>query len=94
VLNRIRIWPSQFARQRLIGNWFLRLTPISAPFVRGISTHGTGCTYSAAITALLAQGCELSEAVMHAKEFITQAIAGSVRAGRHPVLNWFWKSRR
>ena len=67
---------------------------LSAPFVRGISTHGTGCTYSAAITALLAQGCELPEAVTRAKEFITQAIAGSVRAGRHPVLNWFWKSRR
>jgi len=62
--------------------------------VRGVSAHGTGCTYSAAISAFLAQGCELPEAVTRAKEFITQAIAGGVRAGRHPVLNWFWKSRR
>jgi hydroxymethylpyrimidine/phosphomethylpyrimidine kinase len=36
----------------------------------------------------------LPEAVTRAKEFITQAIAGSVRAGRHPVLNWFWQYGR
>ncbi len=65
---------------------------LSAPFVRGVSTHGTGCTYSAAITALLARGCSLPEAVTQAKEFITGAIAESVHAGRHPVLNWFWES--
>ena len=29
---------------------------LSAPFVKGISTHGTGCTYSAAIAAALALG--------------------------------------
>jgi hydroxymethylpyrimidine/phosphomethylpyrimidine kinase len=65
---------------------------LSAPFVRGVSTHGTGCTYSAAITALLASGSSLSEAVAQAKEFITGAIAASICAGRHPVLNWFWES--
>jgi hydroxymethylpyrimidine/phosphomethylpyrimidine kinase len=37
-------------------------------------THGTGCTYSAAITALLARGVDLPEAVRMAKEFITEAI--------------------
>jgi hydroxymethylpyrimidine/phosphomethylpyrimidine kinase len=63
---------------------------LSAPFVRGISTHGTGCTYSAAITAYLALGHPLPTAVVAAKEFITQAIARSVRAGRHDVLNPFW----
>lgn len=67
---------------------------LSAPFVRGVSTHGTGCTYSAAITALLARGCSLPDAVTQAKEFITGAIAESVRAGRHPVLNWFWQYNR
>lgn len=65
---------------------------LSAPFVRGMSTHGTGCTYSAAITAFLARGNSLPEAVTRAKEFITQAIVGSVRAGRHSVLNWSGKS--
>ena len=37
-------------------------------------THGTGCTYSAAITAGLANGLELGEAVAQAKLFVTAAI--------------------
>lgn len=64
---------------------------LSAPFVRGISTHGTGCTYSAAITAWLARGVTLPHAVGRAKEFITQAIAQSQRTARHSLLNSFWK---
>ncbi len=64
---------------------------LSAPFVRGISTHGTGCTYSAAITAYLAKGLTLSQAVVRSKEFITQAIAHSQVVGRHTVLNSFWR---
>jgi hydroxymethylpyrimidine/phosphomethylpyrimidine kinase len=47
----------------------------SAPFFRGIATHGTGCTYSAAITAGLANGLPLEEAIRHAKQFVTAAIA-------------------
>lgn len=47
----------------------------SAPFVRGVSTHGTGCTYSAAITAGLARGLSLADAVGRAKGFVTEAIA-------------------
>lgn len=37
-------------------------------------THGTGCTYSAAITAELAKGTALPDAVARAKTFITRAI--------------------
>jgi hydroxymethylpyrimidine/phosphomethylpyrimidine kinase len=37
-------------------------------------THGTGCTYSAAITAELAKGAALEEAVARAKQFVTEAI--------------------
>jgi hydroxymethylpyrimidine/phosphomethylpyrimidine kinase len=37
-------------------------------------THGTGCTYSAAITAGLAKGSALFEAVASAKNYITRAI--------------------
>jgi hydroxymethylpyrimidine/phosphomethylpyrimidine kinase len=37
-------------------------------------THGTGCTYSAAITAELAKGTPLVNAVQVAKVFITEAI--------------------
>jgi hydroxymethylpyrimidine/phosphomethylpyrimidine kinase len=61
---------------------------LSAPFIRGVRTHGTGCTYAAAITAFLAHGLPLSTAVKRAKEYITRAIAGSRRAGRQTVLDW------
>jgi|SRR2546421_6628157 len=60
---------------------------LSAPWVKGARTHGTGCVYSAAIAAALALGCELSGAVRVAKRYITAAIAHRVSAGRHPVLN-------
>ncbi|MGC8991509.1 MAG: bifunctional hydroxymethylpyrimidine kinase/phosphomethylpyrimidine kinase, partial [Verrucomicrobiia bacterium] len=61
---------------------------LSARFVRGVSTHGTGCTYSAAITAWMARGHDLARAVVHAKGYITGAIAGSRKAGGHGVLSW------
>ncbi len=64
---------------------------LSAPFIRGVSTHGTGCTYSAAIAGHLARGCSLPRAVQRAKEYITQAIARSQTVGRHSVLNCFWR---
>ncbi len=44
-------------------------------------THGTGCTYSAAITAELAKGTPLVEAVRRAKAFITEAIRTNPRLG-------------
>jgi len=59
---------------------------LSAPFVRGVSTHGTGCTYSAAICAALALGHALPVAVETGKNFITTAIANSYRIGNHFAL--------
>lgn len=64
---------------------------LSAPFVKGVHTHGTGCTYSAAITGFLARGGELPDAVIQAKEFISQAIAQSQPVRKHSVLNSFWR---
>jgi hydroxymethylpyrimidine/phosphomethylpyrimidine kinase len=61
---------------------------LSAPYIRGVRTHGTGCTYSAAIAGHLARGCSLPRAVQRAKEYITQAIAQSRSAGGCDVLNW------
>ena len=61
----------------------------SGPRVRGVETHGTGCTVSAAVVAHLAQGFAMTEAIRLAKEFISTAIATSRRAGSHSVLNWF-----
>jgi len=48
----------------------------SAPFIDGVSTHGTGCTYSAAIAARLALGDELEVAIARAKDFVSRAIGG------------------
>jgi hydroxymethylpyrimidine/phosphomethylpyrimidine kinase len=45
-----------------------------APRIATRHTHGTGCTYSAAITAGLASGLPLGEAVARAKAFIQRAI--------------------
>jgi hydroxymethylpyrimidine/phosphomethylpyrimidine kinase len=45
-----------------------------APRIATPHTHGTGCTYSAAITAELAKGTPLVEAVRRAKRFISEAI--------------------
>jgi hydroxymethylpyrimidine/phosphomethylpyrimidine kinase len=64
---------------------------LSAAFVRGVSTHGTGCTYSAAIAGHLARGCPLPKAVARAKEYITQAIARSQIVAGHGVLNFSWR---
>ena len=66
---------------------------LTAPLIRGLSLHGTGCAYSAAITGYLALGRALAEAVSLAKEYITQAIAHSRLVNGHRVLNWSWQRR-
>jgi hydroxymethylpyrimidine/phosphomethylpyrimidine kinase len=50
----------------------------TAPFVPRASTHGTGCTYSAAIAAQLALGKDLPSAIGEAKLFVTRAIRESL----------------
>jgi hydroxymethylpyrimidine/phosphomethylpyrimidine kinase len=60
---------------------------LSAPFVKGVRTHGTGCVYSAAICGALALGKDLPEAVRMGKKFVTTAIAGSYRVRKHFALN-------
>jgi hydroxymethylpyrimidine/phosphomethylpyrimidine kinase len=66
---------------------------LEAPYVRGVSTHGTGCTYSAAIAAYCALGESLTTAIFKAKEFISNAIAQSYKANGHFVLNTHWNCR-
>lgn len=58
------------------------LLRLAGRFVRGVSTHGTGCTYASAIAARLAHGDSLPAAVKSAKRYITLAIEQSVRIGR------------
>lgn len=51
-------------------------------------THGTGCAYSAAITAALARGMNLAEAVTSAKHYISEAIRTAPGLGRgHGPVN-------
>jgi hydroxymethylpyrimidine/phosphomethylpyrimidine kinase len=61
----------------------------AAPFVRGIETHGTGCTYSAAVAAGLAVGNSLQESVSAAKDYVTRSITRSLRWGRTQALDHF-----
>jgi hydroxymethylpyrimidine kinase/phosphomethylpyrimidine kinase len=49
--------------------------------VRERSVHGTGCTFSAAITARLALGEPLREAVVKAKRYVTRVIAAAPDIG-------------
>jgi hydroxymethylpyrimidine/phosphomethylpyrimidine kinase len=62
----------------------------SSPRTPTQHTHGTGCTSSAAITAMLARGEDLRAAVHAAKTFITEAIrtAPGLGAGSGPVNHW------
>jgi hydroxymethylpyrimidine/phosphomethylpyrimidine kinase len=65
-------------------------TELRAPRIPTRHTHGTGCTYSAAITAFLARGESLLSAVQLGKAFITEAIrtAPGLGAGSGPVNHW------
>src|SRR6266404_5214739 len=56
-----------------------KVVEFSAPFVTGVETHGTGCTYSAAITAGIASGLSLEKAIGRAKKFVTEAITQHFR---------------
>jgi len=60
-----------------------------APKIDTSHTHGTGCTYSAAITAELAKGVALIKAIRIAKVFITAAIRTNPGLGASGPLNHF-----
>jgi hydroxymethylpyrimidine/phosphomethylpyrimidine kinase len=54
------------------------------------STHGTGCTFSAAIAAGLAAGLDLAQAVGQARDYISRALASAPGLGHgHGPLNHF-----
>jgi hydroxymethylpyrimidine/phosphomethylpyrimidine kinase len=62
---------------------------LRAKFVKGVSTHGTGCTLSAAIAGYLAQGRDIPSSIRLSKKFITQAIQQSRKVSGHDVLQNF-----
>ncbi len=72
----------------LVGSGFVERLPGTRVATR--HTHGTGCAYSAAITACLASGEELLPAVKRAKRFIQSALESAPGLGQgHGPLNHF-----
>ena len=66
---------------------------LESPWIKTRNTHGTGCTLSSAITAFLARGYTMGEAVFSAKEYIAGAIAHAdelnIGQGHGPVHHFF-----
>lgn len=79
------LWTAQGAR-------FLR-----APRVRTRNTHGSGCSFSAAVAVRLALGDEVPDALSYAKAYVTRAIAGGsdwkIGAGYGPLDHFGWSAR-
>ncbi len=68
-----------------------RVERLEAPRIQTRHTHGTGCVFSAAITAWLARGTPVPEAVRRAKAFITEAIREGLPLGKgHGPANPSW----
>jgi hydroxymethylpyrimidine kinase/phosphomethylpyrimidine kinase len=62
------------------------------PRIEGRNTHGTGCTFAAAIAAQLAKGAPLKAAVPAAKSFVEGAMRNGIPLGKgHRPLNHFWR---
>ncbi len=61
-----------------------------SPRIETRHTHGTGCAYSAAVTALLALGKSVEDAVEGAKRWVTEAIrtAPGLGGGAGPLNHW------
>ena len=59
------------------------------------NTHGTGCTFSAAITAGLADGLSVRDSVTRAKSFISAAIEDDLRLGNGhgPTNHWAYRKK-
>ena len=67
-------------------------TEFTGPRIEGRNTHGTGCTFAAAIAAQLAKGVALKEAVRLAKDYVAGAMRPGIPLGKgHRPLDHFWK---
>ena len=64
----------------------------SGPRLDSSNTHGTGCTFGAAVAASLAHGRPLEEATRLAKSYVEQAIRHGHQLGHgHGPLDHFWR---
>ena len=67
-------------------------TEFIGPRIEGRHTHGTGCTFAAAIAAHLAKGAALKDAVPAAKTYVEGAMRNGIPLGKgHRPLNHFWR---
>lgn len=64
----------------------------SGPRISARETHGCGCVFSAALTAYLARGHLLEEAVREAKDYVVGALEHAHRIGFHQPLHFFWNA--
>jgi hydroxymethylpyrimidine/phosphomethylpyrimidine kinase len=75
-----------------------RMIELNDPRVATKNTHGTGCTLSSALAALLPQTRDVPEAARRAKAYLTEALRGadllSVGAGHGPVHHFhsLWRN--
>jgi hydroxymethylpyrimidine/phosphomethylpyrimidine kinase len=60
---------------------------IDGKIVDTVNTHGSGCTYSAAVTAFRAQGKGIEDSLVGAASFVEN----SIKKGKYGTLNQFWK---
>jgi hydroxymethylpyrimidine/phosphomethylpyrimidine kinase len=68
-----------------------QMIELAGPRIDTRNTHGSGCTFSAAIAAGLARGLGVVEAVREAKHFITEAIRAGLEIGEgHGPVNPMW----
>jgi hydroxymethylpyrimidine/phosphomethylpyrimidine kinase len=73
------------------GSGFTEIQSIRIPTK---NTHGTGCTFAAAMAANLALGETLLDAVIHAQAYVYGAIQHALELGRgHGPLDHFWRAR-
>ncbi|ARK21561.1 MULTISPECIES: bifunctional hydroxymethylpyrimidine kinase/phosphomethylpyrimidine kinase [Sporosarcina] len=63
---------------------------VTTPWIQTKDTHGTGCTFAAALTAFLARGYSLPDSVAEAKQFIQAAIENGLQlgSGHGPTNHW------
>jgi hydroxymethylpyrimidine/phosphomethylpyrimidine kinase len=68
----------------------IEFLPIEGERIQTTNTHGTGCTYSAAITAFLAHGLQPIESIQLARRYLESALRHSYSIGEgHSPVNHF-----
>ncbi|NBU96769.1 MAG: hypothetical protein EBS19_00925 [Spirochaetia bacterium] len=63
------------------------LSVYPSDYIEKVSTHGTGCTYSSAITAYSSLGYDLKTSVLHSKSYLHSTILNSFNIGKSTSLN-------